>query len=107
MRRTGSKVIGIALCRGAEGFLIFHHLGEASERRSWKDKREDRRVGCARRSKRLLNGELPDWFLILQMEALHPLASATAVVIFANGLENCFTGEWSASDLLTHGPTSR
>jgi hypothetical protein len=33
-----------------------------------------------------LAGELPDWFLILQMKALHPLAPAPAVVILANGL---------------------
>ena len=34
MRRTGSEVIGMALCLPVEGFLILHHFGEAPARRS-------------------------------------------------------------------------
>ena len=34
MPRTGSEVIGMALCLPVEGFLILHHFGEAPAHRT-------------------------------------------------------------------------
>ena len=42
MRRTGSEVIGMALCPPVEGSLILHHFGEAPAR-SWKSVAVNRR----------------------------------------------------------------